>query len=146
MPLKRPESVLVVLYSEDGQVLLLQRDDDADFWQSVTGTIEEGELPIQTAYREVAEETGLVLDVAKNQIIDCRQVNQYRIRKQWLHRYPQGTIYNDEHVFCARVNTSQPITLTEHLSYQWMSKSAAIARAWSESNRMAIDKYVPSSQ
>ncbi|MBT1450023.1 dihydroneopterin triphosphate diphosphatase [Glaciecola sp. XM2] len=144
MTLKRPESVLVVLYSEDAQVLLLQRDDDADFWQSVTGTIEAGETPIQTAYREVAEETGLILEFAKHQIVDCRQINQYRIRKQWLHRYPEGTVYNDEHVFCAKVSSNHTITLTEHLSYQWMSKSDAIARAWSESNRLAIEKYVPS--
>jgi len=33
--LKRPESVLVVIYSQALNVLVLQRDDDAEFWQSV---------------------------------------------------------------------------------------------------------------
>jgi len=45
MGYKRPESVLVVLYDEHHRILLLQRDDDASFWQSVTGTIETGESP-----------------------------------------------------------------------------------------------------
>ena len=32
MAYKRPESVLVVLYNEHNQVLIMQRNDDADFW------------------------------------------------------------------------------------------------------------------
>ena len=59
MAYKKPESALVVLYDEHHRVLLLQRMDDASFWQSVTGALEEGELPIETAYREVFEETGI---------------------------------------------------------------------------------------
>lgn len=143
MVLKRPESVLVVMYSPESKVLLLQRDDDADFWQSVTGTIELGESPIQTAYREVAEETGLHLRFAKHEIIDCRHINQFRIRRQWLHRYPPGADYNNEHVFCACVNNASAIKLTEHLSYEWLDKSAAIQKVWSDSNRVAIGKFVP---
>jgi dATP pyrophosphohydrolase len=143
MALKRPESVLVVLFSEDSQVLMLQRDDDADFWQSVTGTIELGESPIQTAYREVAEETSIELSLARQDIMDCRHINQYRIRKQWLSRYPKNTVYNNEYVFCARVDKHAEIILTEHLSYQWLSKDKAIERVWSDSNRLAISKFVP---
>ena len=40
MSLKRPESVLVIIYDQHHRVLVMQRDDDASFWQSVTGTIE----------------------------------------------------------------------------------------------------------
>ncbi len=132
-----------MLYSTDSHVLLLQRDDDADFWQSVTGTIESGESPIETAYREVQEETGLILNPKDNAILDCRHINQYKIREQWLYRYPKGTIYNNEHVFCACIDKTHRITLTEHLSYQWTNKRSAINKAWSESNRIAIDKFVP---
>lgn len=143
MALKRPESVLVVLYSPESRVLLLQRDDDADFWQSVTGTIEFGESPIQTAYREVAEETGIHLSIERHEIMDCRQVNQYKIRKQWLYRYPKDTKYNNEYVFCACVNYPSTITLTEHLSYAWQEKHVAMQNVWSDSNRLAISKFVP---
>ncbi|PVF13341.1 dihydroneopterin triphosphate diphosphatase, partial [Yersinia pestis] len=35
MNYKRPESVLVVIYAKSsGRVLMLQRRDDPDFWQS----------------------------------------------------------------------------------------------------------------
>lgn len=45
MNYKRPESVLVVIYANSsGRVLMLQRRDDPDFWQSVTGSLEEGRL------------------------------------------------------------------------------------------------------
>lgn len=43
MAYKRPESVLVVIYArQSGRVLMLQRRDDPDFWQSVTGSLEAG--------------------------------------------------------------------------------------------------------
>ena len=54
MQLKRAESVLLVIRDEHKQVLIMQRDDDANFWQSVTGTIEMGEIPLNAAYRELA--------------------------------------------------------------------------------------------
>ena len=39
---KRPVSVLVVIYAQDSKrVLMLQRRDDPEFWQSVTGSVEE---------------------------------------------------------------------------------------------------------
>lgn len=44
MAYKRPVSVLVVIYAEDTKrVLMLQRRDDPDFWQSVTGSLEGGD-------------------------------------------------------------------------------------------------------
>lgn len=42
MAYKRPVSILVVIYAQDTKrVLMLQRRDDPDFWQSVTGSVEE---------------------------------------------------------------------------------------------------------
>ena len=145
-PLKRPESSLVVIYNQDNHVLLLQRDDDADFWQSVTGTLEPGESPIETAYREVAEETGIILSPQNYSIQDCHTVNQYRIRSRWQHRYPPGVSINTEYVFVACVRTPLEITLTEHTAYQWLDKSSAIKQVWSETNRIAIEKFVPDDQ
>lgn len=45
MNYKRPESILAVIYARSsGRVLMLQRRDDPDFWQSVTGSLEEEKL------------------------------------------------------------------------------------------------------
>ena len=56
---KTPVSVLVVIYTPDLQVLLLERADHPGYWQSVTGSQLQGETLLQTAARETAEETGL---------------------------------------------------------------------------------------
>jgi dATP pyrophosphohydrolase len=46
MSFKLPVSVLVVIYAEDTKrVLMLQRRDDPDFWQSVTGSRGERSKP-----------------------------------------------------------------------------------------------------
>ncbi|WP_218354549.1 dihydroneopterin triphosphate diphosphatase [Alteromonas lipotrueiana] len=142
MGYKQPESVLVVLYDEHHRILLLQRNDDASFWQSVTGTIEAGEHPEQTAYREVREEIGLQLHPEHHRVINCHQTNRFKIRSQWLHRYPPGTLYNTEHVFTAQIPATTPIVLTEHSAYEWLDKPAAMARIWSPSNRDAVDTFV----
>jgi dATP pyrophosphohydrolase len=144
MAYKKPESALVVLYDQHHQVLLLQRQDDPTFWQSVTGALEEGELPIDTAYREVAEEIGI--DAKQHGFVvndHCKQ-NQYVIRSRWLHRYPPGTVYNTEHVFSLQIDSDMPLTLTEHLQYEWVSKQEALERLWSPSNREAVSLFVPS--
>ena len=76
--LKRPESVLVVIYTEHGDVLRLRRCDPLDFWQSVTGSLHAGETPLQAAVREVREETGLAADAG---LTDCGIINRFPIHQ-----------------------------------------------------------------
>ena len=49
----------MLIHTIDLQVLIMERADKPGFWQSVTGSLEAGETPMQTAIREVKEETGL---------------------------------------------------------------------------------------
>ena len=57
---KRPESVLVVVYTAADEVLVLLRRQPPDFWQSVTGSLRWDEThPLDAARRELREETGL---------------------------------------------------------------------------------------
>ncbi|MGS2720644.1 dihydroneopterin triphosphate diphosphatase [Paraglaciecola aestuariivivens] len=138
-----PQSALTVIYNTLGQVLLMQRNDDPAFWQSVTGTLEAGELPIQTAKREVFEETGIDIDAKGYQLIDCQQTNRYEIRDRWKDRYPPNTPFNTEYVFALEVSADQEIILTEHSAYVWLDKSAAKQKAWSDTNSQAIELFVP---
>jgi lipoyl(octanoyl) transferase len=58
-------TVSVVPVAADGRVLLLNRAPErGGFWQPVTGRIDPGETPIETARRELREETGADLPVA----------------------------------------------------------------------------------
>ena len=138
-----PASALTVIYNQSGQVLLMQRNDDHAFWQSVTGTLELGEKPIETAKREVLEETGIDIDQFSYLLTDCQKVNTYEIRDRWKHRYPPGTPFNTEHVFALQVADQQPIILTEHSAFLWLDKALAMQKVWSDSNREAISLYVP---
>ena len=138
-----PQSALTVVYNCAGRVLVMQRNDDPEFWQSVTGTLEQGEKPIETALREVLEETSIDIAQSAYQLIDCKKINTYDIRDRWKHRYPPGTPYNTEHVFAVEVANNHSINLTEHSAYLWLDKTSAINKVWSDTNREAIFLYVP---
>ncbi|HNP51744.1 MAG TPA: dihydroneopterin triphosphate diphosphatase, partial [Nitrosomonas nitrosa] len=98
---KKPVSVLVVIYTADLQVLLLERADHPGYWQSVTGSQDEGETLFDTATREVKEETGL--DAENFELTDWHIQNQYEIFQEWRWRYPPGVTHNTEHVFGLKV-------------------------------------------
>ena len=135
---KIPVSVLVVVHTPDLQVLLLERADHPGFWQSVTGSQDEGETLAQTAARELREETGL--DAARYGLSDWRRKNQYEIYKRWRHRYAPGVMHNTEHVFSLLVPQPLPVTLAprEHLRYQWLAWREAADKVFSWSNAEAI--------
>ena len=138
-----PHSALTVVYNQSGQVLVMQRNDDSKFWQSVTGTLEQDEKPIETARREVLEETSIDINQSAYQLIDCQKINTYKIRERWKHRYAPNTPYNTEHVFAVEVANDQAIVLTEHSAFLWLDKLSAMQKVWSDTNREAISLYVP---
>jgi dATP pyrophosphohydrolase len=140
-----PQSALTVVYNQSGQVLVMQRNDDPEFWQSVTGTLEQGEDPSETARREVLEETSIDITRSAYELIDCQKINTYEIRDRWKHRYAPNTPFNTEHVFAVAVANDQIIALTEHSAYLWLDKQSAMQKVWSDTNREAISLYVPDS-
>ena len=139
---KIPVSVLVVIYTADGQVLLMERADAPDFWQSVTGSQDAGETLVETAIREVREETGL--DAAQFELLPWDIENRYEIYERWRHRYAPGVTHNTEHVFGLKLPVPLPVVLAprEHLRYLWLSWQVAAERCFSPSNAAAI-RQVP---
>lgn len=135
-PYKQPVSVLVVIYDNNRQILLLERADKPDFWQSVTGSLEPGETIEQTAKRELAEETGIY----SNDILNWQQSSIYEIYPHWRHRYAPGVTHNTEHIFSLCITAETPILLSprEHLDYIWCSPEQAAEKVFSPSNRSAI--------
>ncbi|GGO74943.1 dihydroneopterin triphosphate diphosphatase [Bowmanella pacifica] len=140
MSFKQPRSVLVVIYDQHHRVLVMQRLDDANFWQSVTGSMEPDEQPFDTALREVLEETGIDVATLGYQLVDCAITNQYDIRPAWRHRYAPGVTTNTEYVFCLQVKSGQTIALSEHSDYLWLPWREAAQKVWSQTNREAIKR------
>ena len=135
---KIPVSALVVIHTPDLQVLLLERADHPGFWQSVTGSQDEGETLRDTAIREVREETGL--EAHRYRLTDWNLQNVYEIYPVWRHRYAPGVTHNTEHVFGLRVPEPVPVRVAprEHLAAAWMPWQQAAERVFSWSNRKAI--------
>jgi dATP pyrophosphohydrolase len=135
---KIPVSVLVVIYTADGQVLLMERADAPGFWQSVTGSQDAGETLVETAIREVREETGL--DAAAFELAPWGIENRYEIYERWRHRYAPGVTHNTEHVFGLQLPAPLLVELAprEHLRYAWLPWETAAERCFSPSNAAAI--------
>jgi dATP pyrophosphohydrolase len=143
-PYKIPQSVLVVIHTASLEVLLIERADHPGFWQSVTGSKDTMEEDLaQTAAREVAEETGIVVGssgVPAANLRDWNLRNVYEIYPVWRHRYEPGVLHNTEHVFGLRVPRDVPVVLAprEHTRFEWLPWQQAADRCFSPSNAEAI--------
>ena len=141
---KIPESVLVVIHSADLQVLLIERADKPDFWQSVTGSKDAVDEPlVETAIREVFEETGIRIgsvEVPMENLRDWQLSNVYEIYPVWRHRYAPGVTQNTEHVFglCVPRDIAIALAPREHLQFQWLPWREAADRCFSPSNAEAL--------
>ncbi|HSI52845.1 dihydroneopterin triphosphate diphosphatase [Ideonella sp.] len=143
-PAKIPESVLVVIHTAALDVLLMERADAPGFWQSVTGSKDGLDEPLDvTCAREVAEETGIVIGaggVPASALHDWDLANVYEIYPRWRHRYAEGVTHNTEHVFglCVPAGTAVRLAPREHTAYAWLPWREAADRCFSPSNAEAI--------
>ena len=136
--------MLVVVHTTAWDVLLIERADKPGYWQSVTGSKDRRDEPLEeTAAREVAEETGIqvgTVDVPHSALRDWGLQNVYEIYPVWRHRYAPGVTHNTEHVFSLQVPEGTPVRLSprEHLQFQWLPWREAADRCFSPSNAEAI--------
>ena len=130
--------MLVVVYTDDAQVLLLRRRSPFEFWQSVTGSLNTGETPAEAAQRELQEETGLK---EQGVLVDTGISRKFTIDTRWLDRYPEGVTENTEHEWQYRLPAAVEIQIDqeEHSAYRWMPIDVAIDTVWSWTNKEALE-------
>ena len=136
---RRPVSVLVVVHTDDAQVLLLKRREPFEFWQSVTGSLKHEETHAEAAVRELREETGLT-DEGDLSYSDVSR--HFEIDPRWRDRFQPGVVDNEEFEWCYRLPAVIDVTINalEHSEYQWLPIDEAIDKVWSWTNRDALEQ------
>lgn len=127
---------MIVIHTAGGEFLLLERRRPAGYWQSVTGSLEWGELADAAARREVIEETGITQGV----LVNLQWTQVYEILPAFGKRYAPGITLNLEHAFSLRLPQRVGVTLSdsEHLQYRWASAADALKTVSSSTNREVI--------
>lgn len=136
---KLPVSVLVIVHTRELDVLLLERAARPGYWQSVTGSLDREDEPLEdAALRELREETGV--DAPRSSLQRWNVAYTFEIYAQWRHRFAAGTTHNLEHAFSVELPAPRPVRLAaqEHTAYQWLPWCDALAQCFSWSNRDAI--------
>ena len=131
---RRPESVLIVIYTAGGEFLLLERRKPPGFWQSVTGSLEWGETADAAARRELIEETGITQGFLRN--LQWTQV--YDILPSFGKKFAPGITRNLEHAFALKLTQRVPVTLSEHVQFRWLAAGDALEAASSSTDRAVI--------
>ncbi len=130
--------MLIVIHTEGGEFLLLERRRPPGFWQSVTGSMEWGEPADSAARREVVEETGITQGV----LVNLQWTQVYEILPAFGKVYAPGITRNLEHAFSLRLAQRAPVTLSdsEHVQFRWASGADAVASVSSSTNRAVIEQ------
>jgi len=136
----RSESIrLVKVVVHDGERVLLlhRRPERGNFWQPITGSIEEGELPIDTARRELIEETGHSGDP---EALDLQQ--SFMIESQFLAAKHPPPIIATETGFSVHVPPAMPVLMdaAEHDAYGWFTFAEAYEKIRWTDDREALEK------
>ena len=136
---RRAESVLVVVYTDGGDALLLKRSQPFEFWQSVTGSLQPDETHAAAADRELAEETGLRDEGTMTYTGISRQ---FVIDPRWRNRFAPGVVENVEYEYRYRIagRTTVQLSTQEHSDMVWLPVSEAVDRVWSWTNKAALQQ------
>jgi 8-oxo-dGTP pyrophosphatase MutT (NUDIX family) len=125
----------VIFYERGSRKYLLLKNPGGN-WGFPKGNIEEGEDEIQTAEREIKEETG---------INDFSFVGGFRERISYFYRKGNRTIYKTVVYFLAKARTDKVKISWEHDDYVWLSYTAAmryIAHANSKKVLSKAEEYL----
>lgn len=131
--------MLVVVYTDDAQVLLLRRRQPFDFWQSVTGSLQDDESHSDAAARELREETGFT---DEGQLSFCNVSRHFKIDPRWRDRFEPGVVANEEFEWRYRLPAVRDIEIDndEHSEYLWLHVDEAVDKVWSWTNKEALEQ------
>ena len=128
----------MVIYTAGSEFLLLERCRPPGFWQSVTGSLEWGEMPDAAARRELREETG----ITQGFLCNLQWTQVYEILPSFGKTYAAGITTNLEHAFALQLPERVPVHLSpqEHAQFRWACADEAVETVSSSTNRAVIQQ------
>jgi lipoyl(octanoyl) transferase len=136
---REPTIRLVKVMIHDGERVLLlhRRPERGNFWQPITGSIEDGESPLETARREILEETG---HPCEPEGLDLRQ--SFMIESQFLASRHPSPILASEISFVAQLSSHAAIHMDadEHDHFGWFSFPEAYEKIRWTDDREALER------
>ena len=129
--------VKVLVHDGDRVLLLHRRPERGNFWQPITGSIEDGELPDATAAREIIEETG---QVGQPQRLGITQ--SFLIESQYLAAKYSSPIIASEIAYVTRLDSALPVRIdaAEHDDFGWFTFGEAYERIRWTDDREALEQ------
>ena len=129
MARKKKVQVWLFRQKDDGaEFLLLKRPPgwkSGEFWQPITGSVEDRETPAEAARREVREETGIAW---LGEPIDTELICQFE----------QGKRRFKEYIFAFEAFEDDLTISTEHEDFGWFNFSAALEKLHFTSNQTGL--------
>ncbi len=131
LPIKL-EGILFSKVEDEYKFLILKRTpEDGDFWQPLTGTVNDGEKLIDCLKRELKEETGI-----DNSINFTDEIWRF----DWKNKRDETVI---EFVFGIEIDSNSQIKLnpSEHSEYKWCSFDEVVKLLGRDNNKKAFEFF-----
>lgn len=137
--MRAPYQTLTILYKKNNNKILyaIFYRNSHPIWQFVSGGGEDNETPIQTAIREIKEETSLVIEKEKIKQLDSKTtIPVLNITKE----YTWGTnVYViPEYSFSVEIKEDNIKLSNEHKEYKWVDYDEAMEKLKYDSNKTAL--------
>jgi lipoyl(octanoyl) transferase len=131
------ELVKVVVHDGERVLLLHRRPERGNFWQPITGSIEPDEPPLETARREIIEETGWPAEP-----VSAGLAQSFLIESQYLATRLEAPIVANEICYFARLDSTRPLRLdeSEHDGYGWFPFAEAYEKIKWTDDREALER------
>jgi 8-oxo-dGTP pyrophosphatase MutT (NUDIX family) len=131
MKQEKSAGMIVIHHGKPSTYLLLHYHYKSDYWDLVKGHIEPGETRIQTALRELAEETG---------ITTCTVIDGFEHTVKWFFTKESSLVQKEATYFLCTVPTHDITISDEHVGYAWLPIELAKQRTKHRNTRDLLEK------